>query len=173
MSIELPELEKFIENELRESLQQDLRELKILKEADIECCAYYHLRGRIGNDERWRVFARKTAPKEGGTTLRYIDLLVFLEKKPCIAIKIKWDIEKMETKDRRSLRKARKNLKVKKAYFIVALYKKDYNPDCYKEFKEKYGIYEITVRLNLSENEFKDWESTREEYKKILDRDIS
>ncbi len=114
MSIELSELKNFIEDGIRQLLQCDLRELKIIKEADIECCTYYHLRRFIGDDHRWKVLARKHSP-----TKRYTDLLIFFEKKPCIAIELKWDKKKMSKKDRRSLMAARRKLSVDKAYFIV------------------------------------------------------
>jgi len=43
-TIRLGEVQSFVKHGLRVGLRTDLRKLKILREAEVECCAYYHLR---------------------------------------------------------------------------------------------------------------------------------
>src|SRR5437879_9086644 len=99
----LQDVESFIKkNRLRDKLLQDLQGLRIVKEADIECAVYYHLRRFIGKDPKWRVFARKHARLTG----HYIDLLIFKKYRPVIAIELKWNRQDIGGKDRRALDKA-------------------------------------------------------------------
>ncbi len=84
--ISLAEVEGFVKHTLKGKLQKDLRNLRILKEGDVKCCAYYHLRRILKRDPNWRVFARKFSQKTG----YYTDLVIFHFKKARIAIEIKW-----------------------------------------------------------------------------------
>jgi len=147
-TIRLAEIESFVKHGLRDKLRQDLRSLRILKEGDVECCAYYHLRRLLRRDPSWRVFARKFSPKTG----YYTDLVIFHSKKARIAIEIKWKGAKISKKDRKALASARKNLKVRKTYFYNVLpdgsaYKKV--PE--KKEAEKYRMFERVVDLGYAD----------------------
>jgi hypothetical protein len=111
----ISKVEHFIRHELATKLQYDLRKLRITKEADAECCIYYHLRKTLPADGRWSILARKYARRTG----HYIDLLVLRKKRPRLAIEIKWNKKSMEQKDRRSLRRALGRMHASKVYFIT------------------------------------------------------
>src|SRR5882724_178278 len=112
----LQNVETFLRKRLPEKLRLDLRGLQILKEADLECAAYHHLRRFLGEDPRWRVFARKYVPITG----HYVDLLVFKRQRPVIAMELKWGRKEIGAKDTHSLRRALENLRVNKAYWFSA-----------------------------------------------------
>ncbi len=95
-------VESFLRHGLKRKLRRDLKGLLIIKEADIECCAYYHLRRFLRGDARWRVLARKHSV----VTRHYTDLMIFKRKSCQLAIEIKWRHEQIYPKDRRSLRRA-------------------------------------------------------------------
>lgn len=145
--IRLTEVESFVKQNLRDKLQRDLRKLRILKEGDVECCAYYHLRKALKPDPNWRVFARKFSPRTG----YYTDLVIFHGKKARIAIEIKWGRKEISKKDRRALASARRNLRIKKTYFYNVM------PDATayekvpeKRDAEKYRMFERVVDLGYS-----------------------
>ncbi len=115
--IHLYEIEKFLKHTLKSKLQTDLRNLRILKEGDVECSTYYHLRKILKADPDWRVFARKFSTK----TRFYTDLVIFHHRKARIAIEIKWRKKSIPEKDRRALASARKILGVKKTYFYCVM----------------------------------------------------
>ena len=142
--IHLAELEYFVKHTLRGKLQRDLRNLRILKEGDVECCAYYHLRKILKPDPDWRVFARKFSPKTGF----YTDLVIFQRKKARIAIEIKWRKRSISKKDRRASASARKNLRVKKTYFYSVMPDaSSYEKLPSKRKAEKYRLFERVVDL--------------------------
>ena len=51
----------------------------------------YHLRRFIGQDPKWRVFARLHVLRTG----HYIDLLIFRKKCPMIALELKWNQDRV------------------------------------------------------------------------------
>ena len=161
--IRLAEVESFVKHTLRAKLQKDLRTLRVLKEGEVECCAYYHLRKALKPDPNWRVFARKFSPKTG----YYTDLVIFHGKKARIAIEIKWGKKRISGKDRRALASARKNLRVKKTYFYCAM------PDAsiYKKLPkkrtaEKFRLFERIVDLGYtSKQEIEDFKRQRKEFR--------
>jgi predicted helicase len=162
----LKDLKDFIEKKLKKKITKDLLNINIIKEADLECCIYYHLRRFLKGDQRWKIFSRKHAKRTG----RYIDLLIFKHKKPFIAIELKWDRKKISKKDLKSLKESIKKLKVKCAYFITtvatksAKYKKLENDLC--------KITEIPIGLDFPKNKndnkkFKAWKKKRKVYKNV------
>jgi hypothetical protein len=161
--IHLAEVESFVKHALKDKLRKDLRNLRILKEGDVECCAYYHLRRILRPDPEWRVFARKFSPKTGF----YTDLVIFHGKKARIAIEIKWKRRKISKKDRRALASARKNLRVRKTYFYCVMpdastYKK--LPE--KREPEKYRLFERVVDLGYaSKQEIQEFKRQRKEFR--------
>jgi len=147
-TIRLAEVESFVKHPLTDKLRRDLRSLRILKEGDVECCAYYHLRRLLRRDSSWRVFARKFSPKTG----YYTDLVIFHGKKARIAIEIKWNRTKISKKDRKALASARKNLKVRKTYFYNVLPDRSaYEKVPEKREAEKYRLFERVVDLGYAD----------------------
>ncbi len=112
--VSLGTVEKFIKGELQQLLREDLLHHRIFKEADLECCVYFHLRKRLEHDKRWRIFGRKHSRKTG----HYTDLVLYKRYSPSIAIELKWRTTELGQKDRSALGKALMKLRVKKAYFF-------------------------------------------------------
>jgi len=165
--IGLNEVENFITSrkKLRKKLQGDLRSLKIAREADIECCCYYHLRKFLKRDPQWKVFARRHARRTG----RYIDILIFHGAKPKIAIELKWSGKHIDMKDRKSLGASLKKLGVKRAYFLTTLAGTDPVYQCMvKKCGEKYRLMEIPVKEKMPEEKLTRWKSEREKLRKFL-----
>ena len=152
-TISLSEVQKFVKHGLQEKLQRDLRSLRILKEGDVECCAYYHLRRLLTPDPNWRIFARKYSPKTGF----YTDLIIFRAKKARVAIEIKWGRKRISKKDRRALASARKNLRVRKTYFYcVSPDASTYRKLPEKRKTEKFGLFEVVVDLGYASSRGRD-----------------
>jgi hypothetical protein len=148
--IRLSEVESFVKHTLRDRLRKDLRTLRILKEGDVECCAYYHLRKILRLDPNWRIFARKFSQRTG----YYTDLVIFHRKKARIAIEIKWAKKNISKKDRKALASARKHLKVKKTYFYCVTYDASiYKKLTEKRKTEKYRLFERVVGLGYTSKE--------------------
>jgi hypothetical protein len=162
--IRLTDAESFVKHGLKSKLQRDLRRMRILKEGDVECCAYYHLRKFFKPDTEWRVFARKFSQKTGF----YTDLVIFHRKKARIAIEIKWRRNRISTKDRRALASARKNLRVKKTYFYSVLPDASlYNKLTEKRAAEKYRLFERVVDLGyVSKKRIAEFEARRKELRR-------
>jgi hypothetical protein len=155
----LGQLENFLRSSLRTKLRNDLRYLRITKEADIECCIYYHLRRTLPSKGFWTVLARKFA----GRTEHYVDLLLLKKELPRIAIEIKWNKNEMPGKDRHSLDSALRKMRVNKAYFVSvgpditkSLYRKlDKRPH------ENHRLHEVIVGLDYEAKEVKSWKRKR------------
>jgi len=166
----LDKIESFIKRRLKVKLHHDLRSFWITKEADIECCIYYHLRRTLPAKGEWRVLARKYARK----TEHYVDLLIFKNERPRIAIEIKWNKKQMEKKDRNSLNMALKRLRVNKAYFFSvgpSISKTSYG-QLKKRKGEKHRLHEVRVGLALtgepSKTDVKDWKKERDRFGKRM-----
>lgn len=161
--IPLTEVQNFVKHTLKDKLQRDLRNLRILKEGDVECCAYYHLRKILKPDLRWRVFARKFSPRTGF----YTDLVIFHDKKARIAIEIKWGKKHISKKDRKALASARKNLRVKKTYFYSVLPDaSSYEKLSAKKVAEKYRLFERVVDLGyVGKQKIKEFKLQRKEFR--------
>lgn len=161
--VHLAEVEHFVKHTLKSKLQKDLRNLRILKEGDVECCAYYHLRKILRPDPNWRVFARKFSPQTGF----YTDLVIFHKTKAKIAIEIKWGRKKISKKDRRALASARKNLRVKKTYFYCVMPDASlYTTLAEKKETEKYRLFERAVDLGYaSKQDIVEFRRQRKEFR--------
>jgi hypothetical protein len=159
--ISLTQVEGFVKHTLKDKLQKDLRKLRILKEGDVECCVYYHLRRTLRSDPNWRVFARKFSQKTG----YYTDLVIFHFKKARIAIEIKWGKKNISKKDRKALASARKNLGVKKTYFYSVMPDaSNYGKLPEKKEAEKYRLFERVVDLAYaSKQEIAEFKRQRKE----------
>lgn len=156
-------LKSFIETKLPKLLSLDLQNLLIIKEADIECCAYFHLRKFLGERKSWKILARKHVSYK--KSINFVDILIFEREKPRIAIELKWGKTDIGEKDRKSLITARKELRVDKAYWISALPPKKYVPP-----QQEDNIHKIIVTLNLTDKklEKEKWKKDRANYMKEM-----
>jgi hypothetical protein len=137
----LQNIQTFIRKRLRDKLRRDLQRLRIVKEADVECATYHHLRRYIGEDPKWRVLARKHVPITG----RYVDLLVFKRYRPVIALELKWDKVNIGRKDRKSLYGALTKLGVNKAYWLSTVSSDKPRDPLLKETAERNVLHRIVV----------------------------
>jgi hypothetical protein len=160
--VSLSHLEGFIRRRLRAKLQKDLRQLRIVKEADLECASYFFIRRFLGTDKRWVLLTRKHASRTG----RYIDMLIFRKGLPRIAIEFKWNRKLISRKDRRSLGAALKRLQVNKAYFITAVRDSSKYRKLRKRPHEKYSLHECVVGLDFPAGSPQkgQWEIDRRQY---------
>jgi hypothetical protein len=171
MTRSVRQVEQFIAAELRKKIQRDFNRLKMVKEADLECCVYYHFRKFFSSDRRWRMLARKHSKLTG----HYVDFLIFREIKseiqPKFAIELKWNAATMSPKDRRSLCRCVEQLHVHKAYFITTHYaKKDFNKMVKTDATEKHHIFEIVIILPYVDGQKAEWKKRRRAYMYSLPR---
>ena len=153
----LQEIQTFIRMRLPVKLRRDLEYLRIVKEADVECAAYHHLRNFIGESRRWRVLARKHVPRTG----HYVDLLIFRDYSPAIAIELKWGQTTIGQKDRHSLNTCLRDLGVHKAYWLSAIASQKKKQRWVKKTSEKGVMHRIIVRLEIAESKLKEWTTNR------------
>jgi hypothetical protein len=153
----LQDIQKFIRKKLRVKLLRDLQGLRIVKEADVECAVYHHLRRYIGEDYRWRVLARKHVPLTG----HYVDLLIFKQYRPVIALELKWGELNIGKKDRKSLHGALTKLGVNKAYWLSAVSSQKTKQPLLKESAERHVLHRIIVPLGFSGRKLLDWKERR------------
>jgi hypothetical protein len=154
---DLRDIQLFIRHKLPLKLQNDLRRLRIVKEADLECACYFHLRRYTGEDDVFKILARKHVPQTG----HYVDLIVFKRNRPAIAVELKWGATEIRKKDRRSLNLALDRLRVRKCYWISATQaqKKAKHPT--KRLGEKHRLLWRVVRLGLDGEELAQWQKQR------------
>jgi hypothetical protein len=156
----LKELEGFISKRLTDKLKKDLRKLRIIKEADLECCTYHHLRKFLYADPRWNILTRKSAKRIG----RCVDMLIYRDIITKLVIEFKVNRKQIAEKDRTSLCASIRKLRVKKAYSIIAnkpgieFHKMD------KSRVEKYHLHEMPVEINLKGRELAKWKKRRDQY---------
>jgi hypothetical protein len=153
-------LEAFLSGTLPGRLAADLRHLRMVREADLECCAYYHLRRFLRRDDRWRLFARKYSRYTG----HFVDLLAFRRDAPRVAIELKWNRARISNKDRRSLRLGIRKLRINRAYFITTLIGARSYRETAKTTGEKYRLFERPVRLPLSGVDLAQWQERRRHF---------
>ena len=158
--IGLRNVENFVRKDLPRKLKTDLHDLRMVKEADLECCAYYHLRRFLRSDLTWKVFARKHSRH----TLYYTDLIIFRKKYPRIAIELKWSEGNISPKDRASLDKSIRSLRVNKAYFITTTAGTEAYQKVEKKPLEKNRLFEIPIDLELRDAELHSWKDRRRVY---------
>jgi hypothetical protein len=159
--IGLKRIENFIRRELPRKLLADLHQLRIVKEADLEACAYYHLRIFLRGDSGWTVLTRKHVPKTG----YYIDILIFRKRIPRISMELKWDRTRISRKDRISLRRSIDRLGVNRAYFLATNTKETRYRKIKKRFLEKHSLFEVIVPLGLTGLDLRSWKDSRRVYR--------
>jgi len=163
--VSLATVEDFLKTRLQVLLRDDLRDHRIFKEADLECCVYFHLRNRLESERRWRIFARKHSRKTG----HFTDLVLYKRYTPCIAIELKWRKDELGKKDRSALGKALSELKVKKAYFFSALPDESGYKTSNKSEDEKGSPFEFPIGLSYKgadrEKRLRSWEHCRKKFR--------
>lgn len=157
----LQALETFLRKKLQHKLCRDLNGLRIVKEADVECAAYFHIRRFLGEDPRWRVLARRHVR----VTRKYVDLLIFKRERPTIAVELKWGKRQIGKKDKESLTGALEKLGVNKAYWFSALPSGKPLESDEKGQGEKYVFHKIIVSLGLSGSALEKWEQRRARFR--------
>lgn len=153
----MQDIQTFIRKRLPTKLRRDLEGLRIVKEADVECAAYHHLRRCTGEDPRWRVLARKHVPVTG----HFVDLRMFKNYKPAIALELKWGRTEISDKDRRSLFGALKRLGVNKAYWLSAVSSDNRGEPLLKERLERRVLHKIIVRVGFTGPRLEEWKRCR------------
>jgi hypothetical protein len=161
-------LERFIKNDLPKKLQEDLLDLRIIREADIACCVYFHLRRFIGTDRTLKVFAERPSQK----TKHIVDMVIFKDipnkpPKPRIAFELKWNRKRISKKDRDSLDQCIRKLNLAKVYFI-SVCKKDGVNKVIKSDLEKFRLFEIYIYPNLPPSKYKEWNARRAKVKDMF-----
>jgi hypothetical protein len=152
------DIQTFIRSgQLSKKLRHDLQNLRIIKEADLECATYHHLRLFIGEDPKWRVLARKHVP----ATKHNVDILIFKNDLPVIALELKWSKIKIGPKDQRSLKRALQLLGVKKAYWLSTVSTERKPPKFNKTPDDKYVFHRIIVKLGFTGEELQAWKKER------------
>lgn len=158
----LSKVEHFVRHRLKGQLRPDLRNIWLLREADVACSAYHHLRKFLKGDSRWRVFANKYSRSMG----RYLDLMIYRNEKPRIAVEIKWRRSEISRKDRKVLRQAPGRLSVKKAYFLCVVPDSSAYERVHKRSDEKYRLFEILVDLGYEDRrKVVEWKRRRKEFR--------
>lgn len=164
-------LEAYIRRSLPEKLLKDLHTFHIIREADLACCVYFHLRKFLHSDRSWKVFAERHSYVTG----HFIDILIFREgsegskkcQRPRIAIELKWNWNRISKKDRASLDKCIEFLQLEKAYFITVFTKKNEYHRIVKTPEEKRRLFEVHIPLGLHGKALKDWKAGRRLFTKM------
>lgn len=161
------EVHEFIRHQLKGKLRGDLLNHRILREGDIECCTYSHLRRFLSADSDWRVFAHKHDKNTG-----YYPDLVICHREHGLAfhIEIKWNRRKISNRDRKKLGTYLNN-GARKGYFVTA------GPDVgnfskpVKERRERWRLFVIKAGLKFDggrkSRAFARWTEERRLFKKL------
>jgi hypothetical protein len=161
----LQQIEHFLRHGLKTKLRNDLSALRITKEADAECCLFYHLRRTLPAKGAWKVLARKHARRTG----YYIDILVFKGYAPRLAIEIKWNKQEMPKKDHASLNHALKYLKVNKAYFVSVGPELSSYREAQRTTFEKNRLHEVPIDLGFRDKaRLAKWKDERLRFGKLM-----
>jgi hypothetical protein len=163
--VTLQQVERFVSTELPRLLKTDLCAYRLLRESDVECAAYMHLRHLLDADQRWTVTARRHVRQTG----HFIDLVIFQDTKPRIAIELKWGKRCIDPKDRKSLREALTRLGVNRAYWISASVLGRETERFEKAAHEKYSLRQICVRAELPAGEVQSWIRFRDSLRSKLE----
>lgn len=160
-TISKSQVHSFIRTSLVSELRKDLQSFKLVREADVECAAYMHLRHFLDSDPKWTVLARRHVPQTG----YYVDLVIFQGKSPRMAIEIKWGRTAITSKDRASLRAAITELGVNKAYWLSAAVLGNNATPLNKEDDEKKSLFQLSIRADLSLEERARWVEVRDSFR--------
>ena len=165
--IRLIDVESFIkrgQRGLKKKLQHDLRNLKIIKESDLETCTYYHLRKYLRSDRSWNILTRRYIP----TTGYYMDVVLFKNAIPRIALELKWHKKRLSKKDRSSLNASLQKLKVNKAYFLTTTKDSQQYEKMRKHDDEKYRFRELVIGWDLPPKQYRELRRRRRKYQREM-----
>lgn len=166
MNLSVRQVEHFVDAELPKQIKRDFCEIKMVREADLECCVYYHFRKFFREDRSWKVLARKHSIHTG----HYVDFSVFRGTVPQLAIELKWNAGSISPKDRQSLRRCVEQLHVHKAYFITTRYStKPFHKIVKSNASEKHHIFEVVIPLPYVGTQKDEWKEKRRQYTKLLE----
>lgn len=157
-------VESFIRNQLPKKLAKDLLDHRIIMEADIEACAYYHLRRYLRPDAEWRILVERFVPHTGYR----VDIILFRKTFPRIALELKWNRDHMSDKDRNSLSRSIDTLGVNKAYFLATCLRTTKYRKIRKTEVEKNRVFEVIISPGLSKDELIKWKAKRHLFKKDM-----
>ncbi|MBT9549576.1 MAG: hypothetical protein IV088_01900 [Hydrogenophaga sp.] len=163
--ITLQQVQSYVRKKIPALLRKDLKAYRLLRESDVECATYMHLRRLLDVDQSWTVTARRHVPQTG----RFVDIVIFHETTPKIAIELKWGLREIDPKDRDSLGEAINVLGVNKAYWISAAVLGKPAVPLAKQAHEKYSLHVICVRAELLDEQVKHWESFRDSLRSKLE----
>jgi len=160
-NINVSEVQYFIHRKLPSLIQKDLQNLNMVKEADLECCTYFHLRNYLKPDSLWKIFARKYTPTE-----HFIDLLLFKRGRPRISLELKWNKGYIGNKDIESLKKSLIMLRVNRAYFVSTVIRGvgSEKEKVGTKTIERYNIKGIFIPLGIQNNDHKKWLKNRSNF---------
>jgi len=134
------DVQKFIKHKLKSKIESDLRNSKIITEADLQSCVYLYLRRYLKDDKRWKIFNQPHISKLWGTrkTINFFPDLVLTVTKPRISIelKAKKSVKKSRVvNDARKLYRMRKQKVIRRGYLIYVYRSKDrdYEKDLQRE----------------------------------------
>jgi hypothetical protein len=166
--ITLQEVQRFVKNKenLRAKLVQDYLDHMMLREADLQACVYFHLRGFLKSDKRWRVLLNAYHKGLG----RYPDLTIMEQQKHRLAIELKWRSKRISGKDRGTLSAFLEAPHARKAYFLTMVKNKSGFGKLggQKTDTEKNRLMEIAVNLDLPHARSEEFKAERKSIKEAL-----
>lgn len=160
----LQQVQSFLSNQLPVLLRADLHAHRLVKEADVECAAYMHMRRLLDHDPSWTILARRHIPQ----TKRYIDLVLFHNEAPKIAMEIKWGAKSIGPKDRSSLNDALTKLGVNKVYWLTCSGIGSDKQHISKSITEKRVFKQIVVRGDFSTEQIAEWKQRIPKFRKKM-----
>ncbi|MGY8904638.1 MAG: hypothetical protein ACKVIH_08850 [Burkholderiales bacterium] len=160
----LQQVQSYLSKELPALLRADLHAHRLVKEADVECAAYMHMRHFLDKDANWTILARRHIPQ----TNRYIDLVFFHKALPSIAVEIKWGAKSIGAKDRGSLNDALTKLGVHKVYWLTCSGIGSDRQPIEKSSTEKRVFKQIVVRGNFSAEQVAEWKQKIPQFRKKM-----
>jgi hypothetical protein len=132
----------------------------MVREADLEHCAYWYLRTFLGSDPNWKVLARKHAKH----TSHFIDLLLFKRNKPRLCIELKWNRTQIGKKDKRSLKRSIDQLNVNRAYYMATITAGPLSQQRLVPFRKiilPHNIVAVYIPPGLPKEKIKQWNADR------------
>jgi len=164
------DVHKFIKYKLKSKIERDLRNYRIITEADLQSCVYLHLRRYLRNDKRWKIFNQPHISKQWGTrkTINFFPDLVLAVTKPRISIELKAKTVVRKSRivnDARKLYRMRKQ-KVIRTGFVIYVYRSkdgDFEKDIQREvddwIKKYHYVYCMMINAyeHIPKNRWNKW----------------
>jgi len=118
------DVKRFVKIDLIKRISKDLRNLRIVNEAEFEANVYLHLRRFLRTDKAWSIRVQKyiTKTSYGNKSIRYFPDLVIERRKPRVIIELKEKITLKKKYVRRDAKKLYKLKKLGETYYGIILY---------------------------------------------------